>query len=110
MNILIHSPGFKVSAELTGSIHEKVSKLHNLGIEIISISMMLKVANSGNKENKVCEIRVAIPGNDIFATAQCATFEEAVLEITATVKKRITRKKSKSIGRRNDINPEQLHC
>jgi ribosomal subunit interface protein len=109
MNIQIQSPGFTVSPELNVFIHEKVSKLFNHSTEIISISLMLKVANSVNKENKVCEIRVAIPGNDILASAQCSTFEEAVLEIISTIKTRIKRKKSKIIGTRNDINPEQLH-
>lgn len=109
MNIQIQSPGFKVTPELTGFIHDKVGKLLNHSSETISISLMLKADNTGNKVNKVCKIRLAIPGNDILASAQCLTFEEAVLQVTATVKNRIKRMNSKTIGTRNDINPEQLH-
>ena len=109
MQINIQSPGFKVSPVLSGFIHEKVSKLYNYYSEIISIEISLTVSNSDTKENKVCEIRLAIPGNDILASATCKTFEEAVLSVVEIIKNRIKRKKSKIIGTRNDISPKELH-
>ena len=108
MQINIQSPGFKVSPVLTGFIQEKVSKLYNYYCEIISIDISLRVSNADNKENKVCEIRLAIPGNDILASAQCKTFEEAVLSVVEIIKVRLKRKKSKIIGTRNDISPKLL--
>ncbi len=109
MKINIQSPGFKVSLVLTGFIQEKVSKLYNYYTEIISIDIVLKVSNADNKENKICEIRLAIPGNDMLASAECKTFEEAVLSIVEIIKGRIKRKKSKIIGTRNDISPKQMN-
>jgi putative sigma-54 modulation protein len=109
MQINIQSPGFKVSPVLTGFIHEKVSKLYNYYSEIISIDISLRVSNSETKENKVCEIRLAIPGNDILASATCKTFEEAVLCVVEIIKNRIKRKKSKIIGTRNDISPKEVY-
>lgn len=108
MQIHIQSPGFKVNPVLTGFIHEKVEKLSNYYSEIISFDISLRVSNSDTKENKICEIRLAIPGNDILASAQCKTFEEAVLSVVEIIKTRIKRKKSKIIGTRNDISPKQL--
>ena len=108
MKINIQSPGFKVSSQLTGFIQEKVEKLFNYYGDLISIEISLKVSNSDTKENKVCEIRLVIPGNDILASAQCKTFEEAVLSVVETTKGRIKRKKSKTIGTRNDISPKQI--
>jgi len=110
MKINIQSPGFKVSRVLSGFINEKVSKLYNHYSEIISIDISLSVSNSDTKENKICEIRLAIPGNDILASAACKTFEEAVLSVVEIIKGRIKRKKSKIIGTRNDISPKQLFC
>ena len=108
MKINIQSPGFKVSLVLTGFIQEKVSKLYNYYTEIISIDIVLKVSNADTKENKICEIRVAIPGNDILASATCKTFEDAVLSVVEIIKNRIKRKKSKIIGTRNDVSPKDL--
>ena len=109
MKINIQSPGFKVSLVLTKFIQEKVCKLYNYNTEIISIDILLKVSNADSKENKVCEIRIAIPGNDILASATCKTFEEAVLSVVEIIKNRIKRKKSKIIGTRNDISPKRIY-
>ena len=108
MQINIQSPGFKLKPQLNGFIQEKAEKLFNYYADLISIDITLKVSNSETKENKVCEIRLVIPGNDILASAQCKTFEEAVLSVIETTKNRIKRKKSKIIGTRNDISPKQI--
>lgn len=108
MQISIQSPGFKVTQVLTGFIQEKVEKLSNYYSDLISIDISLRVSNSDTKENKVCEIRIAVPGNDILASAQCKTFEEAVLNVVEIIKTRIKRKKSKIIGTRNDISPKEI--
>ena len=109
MKINIQSPGFKVNQQLNLFIQEKAEKLFNYYSDLISIEISLKISNSDTKENKVCEIRLVIPGNDILASAQCKTFEEAVLSVVETTKTRIKRKKSKIIGTRNDISPKELH-
>lgn len=106
--INVQSPGFVLKTELNGFILEKVGKLYNYHSEIISIDIMLKISHSETKENKVCEIRLSIPGNDVLANAHCHTFEEAVLNVVDIIKNRIKRKRSKIIGKRNDIAPKQL--
>jgi ribosomal subunit interface protein len=108
MKINIQSPGFKVNSQLNGFIHEKVEKLFNYYADLISIDITLRISNSDTKDNKVCEIRLVIPGNDMLASAQCKTFEEAVLSVVETTKGRIKRKKSKIIGTRNDISPKRI--
>ncbi|MBL0199962.1 MAG: ribosome-associated translation inhibitor RaiA [Chitinophagaceae bacterium] len=109
MKINIQSPGFKVNPQLNLFIQEKAEKLFNYYSDLISIEISLKISNSDTKENKVCEIRLVIPGNDILASSQCKTFEEAVLSVVEIIKNRIKRKKSKIIGTRNDISPKELH-
>ena len=108
MQINIQSPGIKLNPKLNGFVQEKVEKLFNYYSDLISIDITLRVSNSETKENKVCEIRLVIPGNDILASAQCKTFEEAILSVVETTKNRIKRKKSKVIGTRNDISPKQI--
>ena len=108
MRINIQSPGIKLKPQLNGFVLEKVEKLFNYYSELILIEITLRVINSDTKENKVCEVRLVIPGNDILASTQCKTFEEAVLSVVEIIKVRLKRKKSKIIGTRNDISPKHL--
>lgn len=103
MKIDIQSPGFTVKPELAGYVQEKVEKLSRYCGEIIAGEVALRLENSDTKENKLCEIRLAIPGNDLMAKAQCKTFEEAVSNAVEIIKGQIKRKKTKIIGTRNDI-------
>jgi len=108
MKINIQSPGIKINPQLYGFVQENVEKLFNYYSDLISIDITLRVSNSETKENKICDIRLVIPGNDILASAQCKTFEEAVLSVVEIIKVRLKRKKSKIIGTRNDISPKLL--
>lgn len=105
MHVNIQSSGFAINQKLSGFINEKVEKLFRYYGEIISFKVALRLDNSSTKDNKQCEIRVAIPGNDLMATAICRTFEEAVLDVVEIIKGQIKRKKTKIIGMRNDIIP-----
>ena len=78
MKLKLQSLDFTASQELTDYKQSKVEKLEHLYNEIIWSEVCLKLDKSDTKENKVCEIRLAIPGNDLLASAQCKTFEEAV--------------------------------
>ena len=95
MKINIQSPGFTVNPELTGYIHEKVEKLSRYCDKIIAGEVALRLDNSDTKENKLCEIRLTIPGNDLMAKAQCKTFEEAVSNAVEIIKGQIKRNKKK---------------
>ena len=107
MQINIQTNGFNSKAELTIFINEKVEKLSRFYGEIISCEVALRLDNSDTKENKLCEIRLAIPSNDLLAGTQCKTFEEAVLNAVEIIKGQIKRKKTKIISTRNDIVPQK---
>jgi putative sigma-54 modulation protein len=102
MKINIQSPGFTIKADLARYVHEKVKTLSRYYGEIITGEVCLRLENSATKENKLCEIRLAIPGNDLLARDQCKTFEEAVSGAVEIIKGRLKRKKTKIIGTRND--------
>jgi putative sigma-54 modulation protein len=101
MKINIQSPGFTIKADLAGYVQEKVENLSRYNSEIITGEVCLSLEISATKENKLCEIRLAIPGNDLLARAQCKTFEEAVSDAVEIIKRRIKRKKTKLIRNRN---------
>lgn len=77
MEAKIQSVHFKATEELQEFIQGKVDKLSRISDKFISVDVYLKLDNSNTHDNKVCEMRISIPGHELFAERQCKTFEEA---------------------------------
>ncbi|MCC7302195.1 MAG: ribosome-associated translation inhibitor RaiA [Bacteroidia bacterium] len=95
MNINIQSVHFDADRKLTAFIEEKVKKLDTFYDQIISADITLKLDKSSTSDNKIAEIRLSIPGNDLFAKRQCKTFEEAVDQAVSALKAQTKRHKEK---------------
>ena len=95
MNIKIQTPGFAIKQKLTDFVHEKVGKCSRLYDIIINTEVRFRIDKSDTKENKVCDIRLIIPGNDLRATAQCKTFEEAAAQAVEALERQIEKRKTK---------------
>jgi putative sigma-54 modulation protein len=78
MEIQIQSIHFKADRKLTDFINEKVGKLSQYFEGIISTEVFLRLDKADNSANKVAEIKLHVPGNEIYVKRQCKTFEEAV--------------------------------
>ena len=77
MDLNVHSVHFSADRKLVDFINGRVSKLELFFDNIIAGEVYLKVDNSSNSENKVAEIKLSIPGKELFAKKQCKSFEEA---------------------------------
>ena len=98
MKVMISSLHFKADVKLENFVREKVTKVSNLFDGVISSDVILKLDQSSNNENKIAEIRINIPGNDLFAKKQAKSFEEAVDSAVDALKKQIKRHKEKVKG------------
>lgn len=98
MKVSISSLHFKADVKLEDFIRDKVTKVSNLFDGVIASDVTLKLDQSTPNENKIAEIRIQIPGNDLFAKKQAKTFEEAVDSAADALKKQITRHKEKVKG------------
>ena len=78
MTVKIQSVHFDADKKLLDFIQERVDKLTHFYDEIITSDVILKVDKTGNPDNKIAEIKVHVPGNDLFVKKQCKSFEEAV--------------------------------
>jgi ribosome hibernation promoting factor len=77
MKIQINSVHFKADQKLEDFINRKVSKLGKMYNNVIGSDITLKVDKNESHENKIAEIRLAIPGYDLFAKKQSDSFEHA---------------------------------
>ena len=100
MEIIINSVNFRTGIALETFVREKVSKLFNQCDKIIRANVSLREAGRGNPENKLCEIRLMIPGNDHFVTKRTGVYEKSILQAVEVMQKIIRRKKTKMITKR----------
>lgn len=77
MDITIQSLHFTARPELDSFVTEKVHKLSRLNEKTQSADVCLKLDKSSDTSNKVCEIKLCLPGHELFAKKQSQTFEEA---------------------------------
>ena len=98
MNTKIQSLHFDADKKLLEFIQERVDKLTHYHDGIISSDVILRIDKSSPPDNKVAEIRIHIPGNDLFAKKQCKTFEEAVDTSIDALKIQVKKRKEKVKG------------
>ena len=93
MKLKFQTQGFTASQELTKLLYQKVAMLAQFFDKIIVAEVKMSSDNSGIAENKVCNIRLIIPGIDLRANAQCKTFEEAIADAVEALKRQIEKRK-----------------
>jgi putative sigma-54 modulation protein len=77
MDINIHSIRFDADVKLLTFIKGKLEKLGLFYKEIISAEVFLRLDNSQDADNKVTEIKLMVPGSELFAKKQAYSFEES---------------------------------
>jgi putative sigma-54 modulation protein len=95
MKVKIQSIHFDADKKLLDFINEKMEKLQHFYDHIIQSEVFLKIDKSDDTSNKIAEIRIHIPGHELFAKKQCKTFEEAVDTAIDALTKQVIRYKEK---------------
>ena len=97
MQLQVHSIHFDADIKLIDFINEKVGKLEQFHDQIIGGEVYLRLEKSETKENKVAEIKLFVPGKDLFAKRQCKSFEEATDSAVEALRRQIRRHKAKLV-------------
>lgn len=77
MKVKIQTVHFDADSRLEDFIHERVDKLINRYKTVIRADVVLRLEKSESQENKVAEIKLEIPGNNLFVKKQSKSFEDA---------------------------------
>lgn len=99
MDVIIQSLGFKASDALESFIQEKLAAIKS--DRIVRANVTLFKGPEGNAEKDYCEIRLEVPGNDLFVKKQGAYFETAVTECIEVLTQQVQKEKDKHIGNRH---------
>jgi putative sigma-54 modulation protein len=98
MDIKIHSVHFDADQKLVDFVENKVGKLDQFYDNIIGAEVFLRVEKGQSPENKLAEIKLQIPGSDLFAKKQTDTFEESTDLAVDALRKQLTKRKAKQRG------------
>ncbi|MBU2557271.1 MAG: ribosome-associated translation inhibitor RaiA [Bacteroidetes bacterium] len=96
MKVNINSVHFKVDQKLESFLTNKIEKLSSKHNDMIGSEVTLKLENTDTPDNKITEIRLLLKGNDLFASKQSKSFEEAADAAIDALKKQLEKHKKKT--------------
>lgn len=95
MKVFIQSVNFNADAELLKYIEIKVGGLTKFHDKIVDAEVFLKVLNTSDKENKISEIKLNIPGKEFMMKKEAKSFEEGVSLGVDSLKRQLKKSKEK---------------
>ncbi len=95
MDIKVHSIHFDADVKLIEFINSKLKKLIQFYVDILGAEVFLRLDNAEDLENKVVEIRLTIPGYELFAKKASKTFEESTDLCVEALRRQIRKHKTK---------------
>jgi putative sigma-54 modulation protein len=97
MKVNVNAVNFAADRKLIDFIQDRLERLEKFNGKIVSSDVFLKVEKTSEKENKIAEIKIHVPGDDFMVKKQCKTFEEAV-ELSAESLERLLVKRKEKIN------------
>ncbi|HYG39202.1 MAG TPA: ribosome-associated translation inhibitor RaiA [Cytophagales bacterium] len=98
MKLQMHSIHFDADKKLLDFVQKKISKLETFYDRIVDGQVILKLDKNEEKENKVVEIKLFLPGNMLFGKEQSKSFEAAADLLVESMKKQLTKHKQKQVA------------
>jgi putative sigma-54 modulation protein len=112
MILRIHSVHFDADKKLLDYVQKKVDKLETFYDRIVDgeVIMRLEKSHLNKKEvfgNKSVEIKVNIPGQQLFMKESSITFEAATDAVLERMSRQLKKQKEKRYSKKNDIKARQ---
>ncbi|NIG57086.1 ribosome hibernation-promoting factor, HPF/YfiA family [Chitinophaga sp. Cy-1792] len=78
MNVQIQTVHFDADSKLIDHVNKKIQKLNTFHDRIVSVDVFLKLDNLAHQiRDKIAEIRVRVPRQDLFVKHESKSFEES---------------------------------
>jgi putative sigma-54 modulation protein len=94
MKLQVHSIHFDADIKLIDFIQRKLDKLETFYDRLVDGEVFLRLNNEG-KENKTVEIKLRVPGNQLFAIEKARSFEAATDLAADALRIQLTKFKNK---------------
>src|SRR5688572_21422284 len=94
MKLQVHSIHFDADIKLIDFIQRKLDKLETFYDRLVDGEVFLRLNNEG-RENKTVEIKLRVPGNQLFAIEKARSFEAATDLAADALRIQLTKFKNK---------------
>jgi len=95
MQVKFHSVHFTADIKLIDFVRRRLEKLETFHDNIIGGEVFFRLENTAGLVNKITEIKLNVPGKELFAKKQCKSFEEATDEAVDALRRQIQKRKGK---------------
>ncbi|MFN8324661.1 ribosome hibernation-promoting factor, HPF/YfiA family [Flavobacterium sp.] len=95
MKVNVQAVNFNVDKKLVVYINERLSRLEKYYDKVVTSDVFLKVEKTSEKENKMVEVKIHVPGDDFIVKKQCKTFEEAIELASESLERLLVKRKEK---------------
>jgi len=94
MDIKLHTVHFDADQKLLDFVNDRLEKIEHYNSDITTIDVYLKLENTSHSHinDKVVEIKINIPHNQIFVKETSKTFEDSFTNALDSVLNQIKRK------------------
>lgn len=95
MKVNVQAVNFTVDGKLVDFIQERLNKLDKFYDRVVVADVYLKAENISEKENKMAELKIHVPGDEFIVKKQCKTFEESVDQCAESAERLLLKRKEK---------------
>jgi len=95
MQVKVHSVHFTADIKLIDFIKKKLEKLDQVHDNIVGGEVFLRLENTSDLNNKTSEIKIHVPGKELFAKKTAKSFEEASDEAVDALRRQLKKHKGK---------------
>jgi putative sigma-54 modulation protein len=95
MKVDTQAVNFNADPALIDFIQDRINKLEQFYSKIINIDVYLKVQKTSSPENKIAEVRIFVPGDDMVVKKTCKTFEQAIDDCANALERQLKKRKEK---------------
>ena len=78
MNINFQSVNYNADSKLIEFAEKRIKKISQFYLNIIDVFIYTKIENASDRVNKLAELKICIPGDDVVVKKTAKSFEEAI--------------------------------
>lgn len=95
MKVFVQSVNFNADKKLVDFVEKKAMSLEKFHDKIMDAEVFLKVQKTSEKENKITELKINIPGSELIVKKETKTFEEGISTVADSMKRQLKKSKEK---------------
>ena len=95
MHVNFQSINFTADIKLVEFTQRRIEKISQFYDQIVDVYVYTKVENFSDKINKLVELKIGIPGDDVIVKKTAKTFEEAINSAADSAERVLKRRKEK---------------